>query len=135
MIHYYADTPESNEGRGILTIRPPGFDAQVVEIGDDYIKAFDDVGLCICEIRAIADMAVLGLTDDSGGQGLLESRLRGVRAKRDILLGESDRAMWPDRPMSEEVREAWKAYRQALRDLPESVTTETMYSVHWPEQP
>lgn len=41
-----------------------------------------------------------------------------VRRSRDILLERSDRYMVLDFPISEEVREQWKQYRQALRDIP-----------------
>ncbi len=37
-----------------------------------------------------------------------------VRARRDELLAASDSHVWPDH-----VPDAWRIYRQALRDLPE----------------
>lgn len=42
-----------------------------------------------------------------------------VREIRNQLLAESDCYVLPDRPESEAVIDAWKTYRQALRDLPE----------------
>lgn len=42
-----------------------------------------------------------------------------VRAKRDALLAETDYLLMSDYPVSEETLEAVKAYRQALRDVPE----------------
>ncbi len=48
--------------------------------------------------------------------------LNVARARRDMLLKLSD---WTDTaPMSEEKREEWRVYRQALRDLPETITIE-----------
>jgi len=38
-----------------------------------------------------------------------------------------------DRPISEEVKAAWVAYRQALRDLPVSITDPAM--ITWPVPP
>lgn len=43
-----------------------------------------------------------------------------IRRKRDYLLAESDKCVSvPDFPITTEKREAYKAYRQQLRDLPE----------------
>lgn len=44
-----------------------------------------------------------------------------VRARRNSLLAASDAMMLGDRPLTANQREAWTAYRQALRDLPASV--------------
>jgi hypothetical protein len=40
-----------------------------------------------------------------------------ARAKRDELLAASDWTQLPDSPLSSDVRSAWAAYRQALRDV------------------
>lgn len=49
------------------------------------------------------------------------SNLDNVRAQRDMLLGASDWTQMPDAPLTEKQREAWKAYRQALRDFPSTI--------------
>lgn len=54
-----------------------------------------------------------------------------VRAKRDLMLRDSDFAVLPDSPMSETKKEAWRVYRQALRDLPEQEGFPE--NVAWPE--
>lgn len=41
-----------------------------------------------------------------------------IRQKRDQLLKESDWTQMPDSPLSDEIKQLWKAYRQDLRDLP-----------------
>ena len=41
--------------------------------------------------------------------------MRRLREERDRLLVESDWMAYPDSPA---ISDAWKAYRQALRDLP-----------------
>src|SRR5699024_2006188 len=46
--------------------------------------------------------------------------LAALRQERDRLLRESDRTQIPDYPISAEDRAAWAAYRQQLRDLPET---------------
>jgi hypothetical protein len=40
-------------------------------------------------------------------------------AKRDILLQQSDWTQLPDVPLTEAQRQAWVAYRQSLRDVPQ----------------
>ncbi len=42
-----------------------------------------------------------------------------VRARRDELLRECDWRVLPDAPTPDDVRQAWLAYRQALRDVTE----------------
>jgi hypothetical protein len=39
----------------------------------------------------------------------------------------------PDAPLGEGEREAWRVYRQALRDLPETITDPA--DILWPEPP
>lgn len=60
-------------------------------------------------------------------------KLNDLRNKRNRLLQESD---WTqtvsDIPMSEEKKEEWRIYRQALRDLPENVD---INNVVYPQKP
>ena len=42
-----------------------------------------------------------------------------IKAQRDTLLKESDFSQMNDAPLSDEEKEVWKNYRQALRDLPQ----------------
>lgn len=56
--------------------------------------------------------------------------LNVARAQRSMRLKLSD---WTDTaPMSDEKREEWRVYRQALRDLPESVTD---HDIDYPVEP
>jgi|LakMenE01Jun11ns_1017448.scaffolds.fasta_scaffold9959625_10 hypothetical protein len=61
--------------------------------------------------------------------------LNDIRAKRDALLSESDKAivsdLWSD--MDEHTRESWKKYRQSLRDIPQLYTS--THDVDWPISP
>jgi hypothetical protein len=60
----------------------------------------------------------------------LSGALSSTRVKRNQLLKQSD---WVETaPMSEEKKNAWNVYRQALRDLPESVED---YNVVFPTEP
>jgi len=61
-----------------------------------------------------------------------EELLATLRAERNRLLTESDKYMLVDYPISEEQREAWKTYRQALRDMPETCG---MDNPVWPAAP
>lgn len=56
-----------------------------------------------------------------------------VRAQRDALLAETDHLVMPDYPLTDEQREAVKAYRQELRDVPQQEGFPL--EVSWPEKP
>lgn len=58
---------------------------------------------------------------------------QAVRSKRDALLAESDYYLQPDYPATEEGLKAFKAYRQALRDVPQQEGFP--YAIVWPEKP
>lgn len=56
-----------------------------------------------------------------------------VRGERDALLGACDWTRMDDCPIGEGQREAWRAYRQALRDIPQQAGFP--HEVEWPEKP
>ena len=63
---------------------------------------------------------------------LLNIALMGLRFKRDRLLEQPDYLALSDVTMSD----AWKTYRQQLRDLTDGLTTESeVNSVTWPTKP
>ena len=64
----------------------------------------------------------------------LEEFLNGVRRHRDQLLEKSDWSQTVDAPLSQESKQGWAVYRQALRDLP-STLTDPEAPVNWPEKP
>lgn len=68
---------------------------------EDYISTEDGFVLKISE-RGIEELKV------------------SVRKQRDAFLEGSDIKMLEDFPLTEEERESWKAYRQYLRNIPES---------------
>lgn len=60
----------------------------------------------------------------------------GERARRDVLLTRCDWTQMADAPLEEEQREAWRAYRQLLRDLPDQFPGLTdPAAVVWPDPP
>ena len=54
-----------------------------------------------------------------------------VRTKRDRLLNETDWTQMADTALSEDKKEAYRIYRQALRDVPEQPGFP--YDIIWPE--
>jgi hypothetical protein len=58
-----------------------------------------------------------------------------LRELRDIIISKSDWTQLVDvqNSFSEEQKNAWNSYRQALRDLPS--TTEDPFNVTWPKSP
>ena len=64
-------------------------------------------------------------------QGKFDVDWHTVRKERDNLLKQTDWRAVKDRTM----RQAWKDYRQALRDLPQDHEEANDAVDHWPEAP
>ena len=60
-------------------------------------------------------------------------RLAYLRHVRDLLMGLTDWTQAADAPLTDEQREAWAAYRQALRNLPQAYSGEG--PIPWPTAP
>lgn len=60
--------------------------------------------------------------------------MRDIRLDRNTLLAKSDWTQMPDSPLSQEQRQAWAEYRQALRDLPNAGNF-SVDAVQWPQSP
>ena len=63
----------------------------------------------------------------------LDSLARGIREKRDALLKACDWTQTGDAPLGEARQEAWRTYRQLLRDVPQQAGFP--YTVVWPGAP
>ena len=63
----------------------------------------------------------------------LEEAAAEIRAKRNQLLAETDWTQLEDSQLDEEAQAAMRAYRQALRDIPQQEGFPL--SVEWPEEP
>lgn len=59
-----------------------------------------------------------------------EQEWESIRAARDALLAKSDWTQLPDVPLA--TKEAWAAYRQALRDI---TLQPDPFSITWPQPP
>lgn len=55
-----------------------------------------------------------------------------VREQRNALLAATDWTQLPDVPLSEERRQQWETYRQALRDVTDQADP---FNIVWPEPP
>ena len=62
-----------------------------------------------------------------------DSQLRSIRSTRNNLLTSSDWTMLADADLTDEEKLAWKAYRQALRDLPDTIDNPKTFA--WPQSP
>lgn len=58
-----------------------------------------------------------------------------IRKVRKMLLESCDWTQTVDCPLSAEKKAAWAAYRQALRDLPDTTTATTVEEIVWPQRP
>lgn len=59
-------------------------------------------------------------------------KLNELRQQRNMLLAETDWTQMPDSPLSEEEKENYRIYRQALRDLPVKYDTIIIKEVTFP---
>ena len=67
---------------------------------------------------------------------LKDQLLKRLRAKRRNKLAESDWTQLPDSPLSKAKKTKWSAYRQALRDIPETYADATSIDdIIWPTKP
>jgi len=58
-----------------------------------------------------------------------------LRRKRNEMLRRTDHLAFPDYPhLSDQVRADWMAYRQALRDLPQTAAGDAANAA-WPSEP
>lgn len=64
---------------------------------------------------------------------VLESKWATVRAIRDANLKATDWVVIQSQETGEPIPDAWKTYRQALRDIPQNQTDPD--AVVWPEKP
>jgi hypothetical protein len=63
----------------------------------------------------------------------VEERWAAIRSRRDMLLTACDWTQISDVPLTEEQTAAWREYRQALRDIPQTFATPE--GVVWPTPP
>ena len=111
---YFADSPIVPVTPGIRLEVPEG-------LAWDAVKGVQDGD----QVTLVADSAKV--------QAKTDAAWAAIRSKRNRLLRDSDFTQMPDSPMSQEKKDAWAAYRQELRDLPDELTDPL--TVEWPLDP
>ncbi len=100
----------------------------LVELDDDMdyqcIEAFRD-DADVIRLRTKSDAALIAK--------VRESDLAFIRTVRDDALRQTDWTRMDDNGLDAATKEAWRVYRQALRDLPQ--TTSNYKRVTWPSPP
>lgn len=79
------------------------------------------------------EQTILALPPDANEALVRELLAAAIRRERDQLLAACDYIIMPDYPADEAAQAAWRAYRQALRDMPEQPGFPM--EVEWPEVP
>lgn len=104
-------------------------DPQKILISDDqYSEVANAIGAN--QVKQYVD----GVVSDAPVQTAPNAVLRDIiRIDRNALLAESDWTQAPDSPLSENQKQLWRTYRQALRDLP--ATTTDLSNPVWPAKP
>lgn len=137
MNRYIALTPGTLE----IVDRFYGTETSLEERGNgrEYVIVPEDIEDCGCmtitrnentnEIEFANDFAKL----EAKKQNLIKSNFAILRSMRNAILASTDWINAPDVSMSEEKKQAWFAYRQALRDLP--ANTEDPENPNWPTPP
>lgn len=75
----------------------------------------------------------LGMTDEEADAAHLEGlKNEFIRPKRDRLLSECDWTQGADSPLTNEKKEEWRIYRQALRDMTLDTNPQ---DANWPTKP
>jgi hypothetical protein len=79
------------------------------------------------------EQTILALPPDADDALVCELLAAAIRRERDQLLAACDYIIMPDYPVDEVLQAAWRAYRQALRDIPEQPGFPM--EVEWPVAP
>lgn len=104
----------------------------VDEDGNPIMEQYTEMET-ITEEQEYTMMTVTAMTDGTLPEPDLAALEAEVRARRDKLLADTDWTQVLDAPISAESREAFRVYRQALRDITEQEGFPT--EVVWPELP
>ncbi len=101
----------------------------------EYVhKDYDEiVANTTIQSNAPVPQDLVGLTPEQLQQRVLDDYKNFIREERNRRLFECDWTQGADSPLTEEKKEEWRQYRQALRDLVSNITTPG--SVIWPIKP
>ncbi len=117
---------------GIVNYKLEGTPTTETEFNESFIKitGSDSEGVAI-ESTDPADFGVTWDQVQTAIDNLVDEELINLRTERNRLIALTDWTQMEDIPQS--TRDAWKTYRQALRDITETYTT--LDTVVWPEKP
>lgn len=97
---------------------------------DIDLQAKDDEYLYLGDADQLTQKVVNGELVSKEPEQIIDP-MREIRLDRNTLLVKSDWTQMPDSPLSQEQKQAWADYRQALRDI----TTQDIDNIVWPEKP
>ena len=102
-----------------------------------------DIAIHVAIPEGLDPQCIMATRDDSGEITLVEDPAKveaktaqawtALRTQRNRLLQQSDWTALSDAHLSQDKKDAWFTYRQALRDLPDECTDPTQ--VDWPLDP
>ena len=117
---------------GIVNYKLEGTPTTETEFNESFIKITGSAseGVAI-ESTDPADFGVTWDQVQTAIDNLVDEELINLRTERNRLIALTDWTQMEDIPQS--TRDAWKTYRQALRDITETYTT--LDTVVWPEKP
>ena len=101
----------------------------------DIVRTYHDVEIR-CEDEQLNTNLAIAKVESCNGEVTVEDipmNAEEARAKRDKLLADTDWTQTLDAPIDAETREAYRAYRQALRDITEQDGFPD--TITWPELP
>lgn len=101
------------------------------QVPSSYIQLLDDRVECMDDL--VKSGNVYNYDASRKVARLAVEEVVKIKAKRDILLKECDFTQLGDAPLSSLEKQAWRDYRQELRDLPSTITDP--YAVVWPTKP
>lgn len=133
-LRYYANDFSLLKSLGwyLVEKQEPTYDPSIEKLSEAFYTILPD--------KVIEYFVTIPLTQeeiDSKNQFHLDDFWNHLRTERDRLLQESDWTQMFDvrKNKSEEWITAWELYRQALRDLPDTVTKYNISSISWPTKP
>jgi hypothetical protein len=113
----------------ILCLTPPANDVSL----STHMFLPDDVPIYSVAARKNTSGDIELYQDMELTSKVFEINYKILRSERNIKITASDWTQGNDSPLSSEKKAEWAAYRQALRDLPTTVTDPT--HVTWPTPP
>jgi hypothetical protein len=104
-----------------------------VAIGDEMIPLPEGLDPTNVQVVVSDDGSVTLVKDPNFETSQLDAAWASLRSQRNARLAATDWTQLADAHLSQEKKDAWAAYRQELRDLPDELTDPL--AVEWPLDP